>query len=123
MKEDKVFVRTFFINLVLTLFLFFVLWLVVDIYFSISLLFGSVGSMLLMYVMYKQSHKLLKEEVKDASRKYLQGYILRYLAYALILITAVYVNQIDVLAVAIGLLLFKGSLYISFLIEKRGVTE
>jgi uncharacterized membrane protein YgdD (TMEM256/DUF423 family) len=73
--------------------------------------------------MYKQSHKLLKEEVKDASRKYLQGYILRYLAYALILITAVYVNQIDVLAVAIGLLLFKGSLYISFLIEKRGVTE
>lgn len=124
MKENNtVFTRSFLINWLLTFVLLGVLWVLVGKYFALSILLGSATSMMMMSMMMKQNTRILQEGGTNVSRRYFRGYVFRYFFYALILVLAVFIENFDVLGVAIGLLLFRASLYISLLIEKRGVQK
>lgn len=124
MKQDnKVFTRGFLLNWVLTIVLIGVIWVLVGKYFALSILLGSMTSMMMMSMMMKQNSRILEEGGSNASRRYFRGYVFRYIFYAFILVLAVYIENFDVLGVAIGLLLFRVSLYISIFIEKRGVQQ
>lgn len=121
--ESNAFTKSFIINWVLTLVLLGVLWIMVDKYFALSILLGSMTSMMMMSSMLKQSNKLLQENAADVEKRYIRGYIFRYFFYAFVLVVSALIDNFDVVGVAIGLVLFRISLTISMYLEKRGVTK
>ncbi len=121
MKDKNTFNLSFTINWVLTLVLLGVLWLLVDKYFALSVLLGSMTSMMMMSSMSKQNKKLLQENAVNVEKRYFRGYVFRYFFYAFVLIAAALSDNLDVVGVALGLLLFRFSIYISLFLEKRGV--
>lgn len=124
MKENSTaFTKAFIINWILTLVLLGVLWIIIDKYFALSFLLGSATSMMMMSSMYKQNKRIMQEGNTNVERKYIRGYLFRYFFYAFILVAAGLIDNFDIIAVAIGILLFRLSLYISLFLEKRGVSK
>jgi hypothetical protein len=122
-KKSNAFTRSFIVNWVLTLILLGVLWLLVDKYFALSLLLGSMTSMMMMSSMLKQNNRLLQENATNVEKRYFRGYVFRYFFYAFVLVAAAMLENFDIVGVAIGLLLFRVSLFISMFLEKRGVIK
>lgn len=122
-KKNNAFTRSFIVNWVLTIILIGVLWLLVDKNFALSFFLGSATSMMMMSSMLKQNTRLLQENATNVERRYFRGYVFRYFFYAFVLVAAALLDNFDVVGVAIGLLLFRVSIYISLFLEKRGVKE
>ena len=122
-KKSDAFTRSFIINWVLTLILLGVLWLLVDKYFGLSVVLGSMTSMMMMSSMLKQNNRLLQDNVSNVEKRYFRGYVFRYFFYAFVLVAAALLDNFDIIGVAIGLLLFRFSLFISMFLEKRGVIK
>lgn len=122
-RQSNAFTRSFIVNWVLTLILLGVLWLLVNKYFALSVLLGSMTSMMMMSSMLKQNNRLLQESAVNVEKRYFRGYVFRYFFYAFVLVAAALLDNFDVVGVAIGLLLFRVSIFISMFLEKRGVIK
>lgn len=122
-RQSNTFTRSFIVNWVLTLILLGVLWLLVNKYFALSVLLGSMTSMMMMSSMLKQNNRLLQDTAVNVEKRYFRGYVFRYFFYAFVLVAAALLDNFDVVGVAIGLLLFRVSLFISMFLEKRGVIK
>lgn len=121
--KSNAFTKSFIVNWVLTLILLAVLWILVDKYFALSVLLGSMTSMMMMSSMLKQNNRLLQENASNVEKRYFRGYVFRYFFYAFVLVAAALLDNFDIVGVAIGLLLFRVSLAISMYLEKRGVVR
>jgi hypothetical protein len=73
--------------------------------------------------MLKQNNRLLQENATNVEKRYFRGYVFRYFFYAFVLVAAAMLENFDIVGVAIGLLLFRVSLFISMFLEKRGVIK
>lgn len=86
---------------------------------GLSFLLGSMTMMMTMSMLYKSSYKLMVLEKQDASKKATFNYATRYALYAIVLVVAGLSDNLDILMVAAGLLLFKIILLILLFLEKR----
>ena len=82
-------------------------------YHSLGLLLGTVGAVLMAAHMERMIDKALSFDEKGAKAIFWQGYLLRYLVAALLLIGASLSGQINPITVFVGLLMMKFSAYIA----------
>jgi len=120
MENSNVFIKAFPIQWVLTIVVAVILFFAVSDLWAYSFVLGSATTLMMMSMMYKSTKKVLDEQRPDASKRVVRNYVFRYLFYALILVIAGMSDKFELLGVAIGLLSFKVSLYISIFLEKRG---
>ena len=119
-NNNSAFIKAFPITWVVTFVVTLLLWIIVSKTWGVSYLLGSVTSMMMMSLLYRQGKKLLASGEKDVQKKAIFNYVLRYIFYALILVIAGLSDNLEILAVAIGLFSFRVALSISLFLEKRG---
>lgn len=120
MENSNVFIKAFPIQWILTIVVAIVLYVVVSDTWAFSFVLGSATTLMMMSMMYKTTKKVLDEQRSDASKRVVRNYVFRYLFYALILVIAGISGNFEIIGVAIGLLSFKVSLYISIFLDRRG---
>lgn len=120
MENSNVFIKAFPIQWILTIIVAIVLYVVVSDTWAFSFVLGSATTLMMMSMMYKTTKKVLDEQRSDASKRVVRNYVFRYLFYALILVIAGISGKFEIIGVAIGLLSFKVSLYISIFLDRRG---
>lgn len=120
MENSNVFIKAFPIQWILTIVVAIVLYVVVSNTWAFSFVLGSATTLMMMSMMYKTTKKVLDEQRSDASKRVVRNYVFRYLFYALILVIAGISGKFEIIGVAIGLLSFKVSLYISIFLDRRG---
>lgn len=87
---------------------------------GISFLLGSVTSLWAMSMLYKSSAKIMKEDQKQAKKKAIINYALRFAVYAIVLVLAYMRPDFNFYAVAAGLFSFKLMLYLSIFLDRKG---
>lgn len=120
MNQNSAFIKTFPITWVVTAVVSMALWLLVNETWAYSFVLGSATSLMMMSMLYKSSKKVLEERNPNASKIVVRNYVFRYLFYGLIVTAAALSGSFEVIAVLLGLLTFKVSLYLSLWLEKRG---
>lgn len=123
MENSNVFIKAFPIQWLLTIVVAGLFWFLISDTWAYSFVLGSATTLMMMSMMYKTTKKVLDDQAADASRRVIRNYVFRYLFYALILVIAGISGKFELVAVAIGLLSFKVSMYISIFLDKRGVAE
>jgi len=76
-----------------------------------------------MSLLYKSSGKVLKSDVETAQKITVKSYFLRFSLYILILTISGFTENLELLAVAAGLLTFKFMLYVSLYLERKGESK
>ena len=87
---------------------------------GISFLLGSVTSLWAMSMLYKSSAKIVKQDEKEAKKKAIINYALRFAVYAIVLVVAYIRPNFNFYAVAAGLFSFKLMLYLSIFLDRKG---
>lgn len=83
--------------------------------YGVSFVLGSVTSLMTMSMLYKSSKRVLQNDVSGAQRQATRNYAFRFLFYAVILVAAGMLDNLDIYATAFGLLSFKIVLYFNML--------
>lgn len=120
MEKTSAFIKTFPITWVYTLVIAAVLYFVFDQYIAVSFALGSLISLMAMSMLLKSSNRVLDSDETQAKKIATKSYAVRYMLYAMILVVAAVMPNLEVLATAAGLFSFKICLYISLIIQKRG---
>lgn len=122
MMKSKAFYYTFPSVWVVTLLAALILWLAFERQdLALSYVLGSATSLWAMSMLNRSGNKILNSETDEAQarKKTAINYVLRFLLYAVVLVVAGLRENLDILAVAAGLLTFKLLLYFNLFIERR----
>ncbi len=120
MKNKDAFISTFSLVWIYTLIIGIAIYFIFGKIYGLSFLLGSVTSLMTMSMLYKSSKRILESDVAGARKLAIKNYTFRFLFYAIILIAAGVLDNLDIFATAFGLLSFKIVLYFNLLVLKRG---
>ena len=120
MKNKDAFVSTFPLVWIYTFFVGGAIYFIFDKQYAISFLLGSVTSLMTMSMLYRSSSRILKNNVSGATQMATRNYAIRYMLYAIVLVSAGLLEELEIIGVAAGLLSFKIVLYFNLLVLKRG---
>jgi len=123
-KNESAFTKTFPLVMIFTSFMFLVLWIVFkELMWGASFALGSFTMLWSMSLLYKSSEKILKSDVETAQKITVKSYFIRFTLYILILTISGFTENLELLAVAAGLLTFKFMLYVSLYLERKGESK
>jgi len=121
MENKTAFIKSFPITAVVAVVTMLVLWIGFGLKdWGLSILLGSFTSLWAMSMLSKSATQVLKLDEKEAKRKTVINYLIRYVVYAIVLVVAQLSNNLNIIGVAIGLISFKAILYINLFIERQG---
>ena len=122
MEKTNAFLKAFPITWVVTIVVGVLLYLFTNAIYAVSFALGSVTTLMMMSMLFRQTNKVLTNETNEAQARRQTGrnYAIRYAFYILILVISAYHPNIHVLFVGIGLFVFRIVLYIILFVEMRG---
>jgi len=121
MKNNTAFIKSFPTTAIVSLLTMAILWIGFGLKdWGLSILLGSFTSLWAMSMLSRSSRAILKEDEKEAKRKAVINYIIRFIVYAIVLVVAQLSDNLEIIGVGIGLLSFKAILYIYLFVERAG---
>lgn len=120
MEQNKTFIISFPITVMVSIIITLILILAWDKNIGFSFLLGSMTVMMTMSMLYKSSVKLLDLSKEVAQKAAMRNYAFRYLFYVIILVVAGLSENLNVLATAAGLFTFKFVLLTMSFLRRRG---
>lgn len=121
MKNNTAFIKSFQITAIVAIVAMLVLWLIFGLKdWGLSVFLGSFTSLWAMSMLSRNAGKILQLDEKEAKKKTIIGYTLRFMVYAIVLVVSQLSDNLTILGVAIGLLSFKMILYIILFVESKG---
>ncbi|AIO17954.1 ATP synthase I chain [Candidatus Izimaplasma bacterium HR1] len=119
MEKNDAFYKSFPFTLITVALVSTILWLVFGKMYGVGFALGGTTSMFMMSMLHRSSKKVVEQDEFQAKRLATRNYFFRYFFYALILLAAGLLDNIDLLTTGIGLFTFKIVFYIVILLEKR----
>ncbi|GEM_PF-878259 len=119
MHSNDAFYKTFPVVVLLTAVGGALLWIFASRVYGVSFLLGNATSLYMMSMLHRSSAKLVKMDAAQARRVATRNYILRYGFYALVLLLAGLLDQLDLLTTGLSLFLFKIVFYIILFWDAR----
>lgn len=121
MENKTAFIKTFPITIIVTVVAMLVLWLGFGLKeWGLSIMLGSATSLWAMSMLNKSASKVLQSDEKEAKKKTVINYLIRFVVYAIVLVVGQLSANLTIIGVAIGLLSFKAILYINLFVERKG---
>lgn len=121
MKNKTAFIKAFPVTIISSVIVFLILLIGFGLKdWALSFLLGSFTSLWAMSMLSKSGSKILQEEEKEAKKKAIINYAIRYSVYVIVLIVSELSDNLTILGCAAGLLTFKAILYILLFLEREG---
>ncbi len=120
MEKNDAFFKAFPFTIGITIVIATALWIIFEQKYGMSFALGSFTMLYTMSMLNKSSKRVLESDKVTAQRLTIRNYFFRYLFYAVVLVAAGLLPNLDVLTTGIGLFLFKIVFYIIILFDRRG---
>ncbi len=119
MEKNDAFLKTFPFVWVVTIIGGILLWVFVDQTWGVGYILGSATSLMMMSLLFKSSKNIILSDKLTAQKLAVRNYAFRYFFYAVILVAAGLLENIELIATVIGIFIFKIVFYIILFITKE----
>jgi membrane protein YqaA with SNARE-associated domain len=96
-----------------------ILWIALSQVYGLSFILGNVTSLYMMSLLNRSSKRLIELDEQSAKRVAARNYYLRYGFYAIILLSAALLDQLDLLTTGLSFFVFKIVFYIVLFVDMR----